>query len=237
MYTLAARSYMWPLLSLCSLHDLILSTLALSLRGTDTKCTATIPATMPPKLRQACTDNKWHQNMKLMPMHACMIFLLSVSTATYIRFNTEFTCPSWCWYPDLQSWLCWCPRNSLRLNKPDYLILPQHSYTCHSCKLSLAGLSVPWVVRVCRIMEQSAHTSVDSGSMLVSLILCWIHSHFSKRHTRLKRLPITPELLRKMHAVWSQSSWTMLWAACCLRFFGFMRAGKWQDHPSTHVKY
>ena len=111
--------------------------------------------------------------------------------------------------------------------------LANQGVTYASLRVYLSGL------RFVQIASGYPDPQLDA-SPLLHYVLRRVHR--SQTSPTNHRLPVTPEVLQKLHTCWSQpgdyslEDRTVLWAACCLVFFGFLRLGEssWVEGMTGH---
>ena len=140
------------------------------------------------------------------------------------------------------------------LNKLTPLPLTEYNLCIFAAYLANSGLAHQTIKCYLSAVK---HLQIESGmgdpsmSSMPKLehVLRGIKRELSKKtHAGNKpRLPMTPNILLKLRAVWEQEATAfnhiMLWAACCTCYFGFLRSGEIcsptdsTHDPSTHLNF
>ena len=115
------------------------------------------------------------------------------------------------------------------------LPLPERTLCLFIAYLARSGLAY-FTIKTYLAALRHYHISMDvqcfqqSAMPKFLLVKRGIRKEKAKSYSQKPRLPISPQILLQLKALWStgkpESTKIMLWAACCLCFFGFFRLGE-----------
>ena len=127
--------------------------------------------------------------------------------------------------------LCFC--NQAQLNPLPISETLLCRYVAHLAEEGLAPRTIKAYLSAIRHLQVSMNLSDPKIGEMPRLeqVLKGAKREFAKKNPdKRERLPITPELLLRMKQVWAKDPKkfenVMLWAACCVCYFGFLRSGE-----------
>ena len=106
-------------------------------------------------------------------------------------------------------------------------------YVAYLAEEGLAPKTIKLYLSAIRHLQVSMNLSDPKIGEMARLeqVVKGVKREYAKKNLdKRERLPITPELLMQMKQVWSREPKKfdniMLWAACCVCYFGFLRSGE-----------
>ena len=180
----------------------------------------------------AFSEDKWFQLRWPADMHDCHIMVKELVPIVLAAgmWGKQWSGKNVMAYCDNEAVVAIINKGDSRVAECMHLLCRYVSYLADQGLSPKSIKSYLSAVRHLQIANHMYDPKINEMSRLEQVTKGIKRTYARKSPGKRERLPITPEILLKMRSVWEQKSKDfdaiMLWAACCLCFFGFLRAGE-----------